>query len=501
MRLVSAAEMAEIDDAAQQEYGLPALVLMENAGIKCFSRIKAIVSDLQTNNSDRRRIKLVVVCGKGSNAGDGFVIARQAFLDGFEGTEIVTAQGDVAGTAGTMAASCRALGVPFYDWSTDGGLVRRKIEQAELVVDCLTGTGVKGRLRPPLGEIALAINESARPVVSIDLPSGIGDGFKTTFPAVRAHHTLTIELPKRSMYLPAARPYCGTISVVPIGFPPELVTATGADAALLDVRQLPGLLPRVDPAGHKKTRGTVAVFAGSRGLTGAAVLAAEAASRSLAGLVVVHADSDIYDILASRLVGEIVRPFDYNHGTAAVKDFSSVVLGPGWGRSSEKHKLIESLVREGKTGVLDADALNLLADGPLPDFGGRWILTPHPGEFSRLVRLPTAEILEDPVPHLADFAASHNVYVVLKAHVSYIVCPSGRYYVADGMNAALATGGSGDVLSGCIGGLLAAGADPEAAACAGVLAHGETGTRLFRAEGWFSASGLPRVLGKVLAGE
>ncbi len=501
MRLVSAAEMAAIDDAAQKDYGLPALVLMENAGIKCFSRIKGILAESHPETRDLRRFRLVVVCGKGSNAGDGFVIARQAYLNGMEGVDIVTAESDVSGTAGTMAAVCRALGIPFYNWTTDGGLVRRKIEEADLVVDCLTGTGVKGDLRSPLGEIALAINESTPPVVAIDLPSGIGDGFCTSYPAVRANHTLTIELPKRSMYLPAARPYCGTISVVPIGFPPELVTATGADAQLLDSRRLHALLPRIDPAGHKRTRGTVGVFAGSRGLTGAAVLAAEAASRSLAGLVVVHADEEIYDILAHRLVGEIVRPFDYTRDPATIEGFTSVVVGPGWGKSGEKLRLIESLVREQHTGVLDADALNLLAENTIPDFGGRWVLTPHPGEFSRLVGRATAEILEDPISHLKGFAALHNAYVVLKAHVSYIVCPNGRYYVADGMNAALATGGSGDVLSGCIGGLLAAGADPEAAACAGVLAHIESGSRLFRTEGWFLSSGLPAVLGKVLAGE
>lgn len=503
MRLVPAAEMAEIDRRAQEEFGLPSMLLMENAGIKCFSALLALMErDLSgLLASGRVSLRLVFVVGTGSNAGDGLVMARQAFVSGYSGSEIVTLTDSLTGDAGRMLVSCAALDIPRYNWTTDGGLVRRKIEEADLVVDCLTGTGIRGALREPAASVVEAMNECGRPVVSIDVPSGIGDEFRPGFPAVRAGHTLTIELPKRSLYMPAARPFCGTIHIVSIGFPPTLLGAGPRDGRLLNDGDLPRFVPSVDPAGHKRRRGTVGIFAGAQGTSGAAVLVARAATRSSAGLVVAHADKALYPVLAPTLIGEMVRPWDVDaQGVPDMAEFAAVVVGPGWGTGPGRARSLSAIIGSGARGVLDADALNQLAAGDgLPDLGGRWVLTPHPGEFARLASVSTGDLVTDPVPILRDFAARTSAVLVYKSHVTYIVEPDGGYYVVDGMNPALATGGSGDVLSGLIGGLMAAGASPLEAACAGVLVHARAGRILFQRSGWFSAEDLPAEAGRLLA--
>ena len=365
---------------------------------------------------------------------------------------------------------------------------------ALLGIDGVTVTGIKGALRQPLADVVKAVNRSPAFTVAVDVPSGIGDAYRKGMPAVTADATLTMGLPKLALYLPFARPSCGTIHVVRLGFPPQLIDDDSIPGTMLTAEEAGAMVPPLAPAAYKNVRGTVGVFAGSEGTTGAGVLAARAAAHSRAGLVTLFLEREVHTAAASQLSSVMVRPVDYAAAPAElpsplpIERFNARVVGPGWGRAESRRRWLEALVASG-SGVLDADGLSILAeDDAIPrPFRHPWVLTPHPGEFSRLLGVARDDVLADPVAHVLAAAASFGCVVVLKSHVTYIASPSGRYWVLDGMNPALGTGGSGDVLAGTIGGLLAGGLSVEAAACGGVFAHHQAGKRAYEERGWFTA--------------
>ncbi len=486
MKIVDSRTMAEIDRAAQKDYEIPGPILMENAGLKSYRELRDHYWDKGLPEGHT-----TYVVGKGNNGGDALVIARQMFLDGYRDGVIVTA----AEPHKQQLAMCRHLGIPILEWPDERA--RRALEEASTIVDGLTGTGIRGALRSPMDEIVEVVNRSSARIIAVDIPSGLGDEYRKGMPAVRADVTLTMGLPKRALYLPHARPFCGEIRVIPLGFPPELIEAETIPGSMLTPDVARSFVPEVAPEAYKNVRGTVCVFAGSEGTTGAGVLAARAAAHSRAGLVTLFVERAVYTPVASQLASVMVRPVDYAKGPVklaspvSIDRFDARVVGPGWGKSAERKRWLRSLIESG-AGVLDADGIsNLAEDDSIPrPFPHPWVLTPHPGEFSRLIGVARDEIMADPLPHLLEAASSLGCTVVLKSHVSYIGSPTGRYWVLDGMNPALGTGGSGDVLAGTIGGLMAGGLTAEAAACAGTLAHHRAGKRAYAECGWFTADEL-----------
>lgn len=481
-RIVDAQTMAGIDGAAHSDFGFPEGVLMENAGIRAYERAVLILEE---------RRKMVFVVGSGNNGGDALVMARQCLNQGGDPV-IILLKADPGGLCGKQLRVCRALGIPIHLWDDDTANCRRLISDAEGIFDGITGTGLSGHLRTSAAQAAEAISQSDGFTFAIDVPSGIGDAFEKGMPAVQADVTLTIELAKRSLYLPAARPLCGRIEIVPIGFPSKLTEDHAEQAVLLEESDLDRLLPEVSVDAYKNSRGWVGVFAGSPGTTGAALLTAEAAARSRAGLVSLYAAPDIFGVVAGRLWSVMPKPWDPESDpeTFDMDHLSSLVVGPGWGfrnRMSWLRRFIDS----GLPGVLDADGITLLSKvDSMPDLGGRWVLTPHPGEFSRLSGLSKDEIVADPAGTGTKWADRLGCVLVLKGHVTYVCSPDGKFGVVDGMNPAMGTAGSGDLLAGIIGGLLASGADPEAAARAGVLLHSVAGKEAFAYNGWFLAEDL-----------
>lgn len=486
MKVVDARTMAEIDRAAQEEYAIPGSILMENAGIKAYQLLRR-----HYWNEGLPSDPVVFVVGKGNNGGDALVIARQLFLDGYRGGTVLAASSPDP----TQIEMCRKLGIPVLSWPQTQA--REAVSSASIIVDGLTGTGIRGALRSPLDEIVAAINATPAVTISIDVPSGIGDEFRKGMPAVNADITVTMGLPKLSLYLPDARPLCGTIHVVALGFPPTLIESESIPGTMLTREHVKGQLPRLAPDSYKNSRGTVGVFAGSEGTTGASVLASRAAAHGRAGLVTLFVDRPVYVPVASQLTSVMVRPVDYGdvperfESPVSLESFGARVVGPGWGTGESRRRWLRVLLGSGR-GVLDADGITVLAQDasiarPLP---GGWVLTPHPGEFSRLIGVPREEILADPIRHLLAAARSFGSTVVLKSHVTYIGAPDGRYWILDGMNPALGTGGAGDVLAGAIGGFLAGGLPPEVSACAGVLLHHLAGKRAYSEHGWFTADEL-----------
>lgn len=483
--------MAAIDAAAQESYALPSTVLMENAGIKLYQGLR------RCHERELAAGPTVFLVGKGNNGGDALVMARQAVGDQIDAVSLVILTDELNGDPAVHLASCRALGIPSYRWPSDEA--RTAVETASLIVDGLYGTGIRGALHGSGADLVSEANVSSALRVAIDVPSGLGDEFEAGYPAFDADTTLTVELPKRCLYIPAARRFCGDIEIVPIGFPKALLVPDDGEAELVDWSVFPLLVPPAPEWWYKTKRGVVGVFAGAVGTSGAAVLSSLGCARSRAGLVHLIVDEAIYPVMASQLSSVLVHPRPA--GTPELGSYTALVLGPGWGRAVDRMDVLRHAAASGLPGVLDADGLNVLAQhrssGGEMRFYATWVLTPHPGECARLTGVPVAEILADPVPHCRALAKEMKAVVVLKSHVTFVVPPEGRVRIVDGMNAALGTGGSGDVLAGIIGALLGGGVPAEDAAVGGVLIHAEAGRRCRASSGWFLAEDLPLEVGRL----
>ncbi len=485
MKLVDGSQMAAVDAASQNEYGIPDIVLMEDAAIKAYERFCHVAP-----HDDAR---LLFVAGKGNNGGDALAMARHAFSDGSR-VEVVSATTGFGRLAEVHRRVLDALGVSVSVWGSSEA--EAMIGRADVIFDGLSGTGVRPPLRGSVVSLVERINASDAYVVAIDVPSGVGDGYRAGHPAVRADLTLTIGLPKRSLYLPAARPLCGRVEIVRIGFPPALTDGAELRDELADEKSVRGLLPKVPPEGYKGSRGRVGVFAGAPGTTGAAILCAGAAARSGAGLVYLHVDEAVYPVVASHLVSVMSRVLPSGE-PVDVSRFDSLLVGPGWGCDGRRG-LLERLLESDTPGVLDADGIRILSQLPVRDLGSRWILTPHPGELAALAAGEIGAVLDDPYEVGARVAARYNAVVVLKSHVTFVISPDGAVTVVDGMNPRLGTGGSGDVLAGIIAGFLARGAAPAAAAVCGAFVHARAG-RLASERGWFLAEDLLPIVSRAAA--
>jgi ADP-dependent NAD(P)H-hydrate dehydratase / NAD(P)H-hydrate epimerase len=487
MRVASSAEMAGIDRSSQQ--GIPGIVLMENAGARALAALRAL----------GLVEPVVFVAGRGNNGGDALVMARHAFLAGMSRVSVLLASGTPAAGSSPAAnlAACSSLGIEVHAWGSEGALQR--LARAAWIVDGVAGTGLEGPLRAPLDRVVEAINAAPARRAALDVPSGLRDGWLAGEPMVRADCTVTIGLPKRCLYLPRARAACGVIRIVDPGFPPALLRDEALRGDLLAGADLQRLVPALPPDTHKNRRGHLAVFAGAPGTTGAAWLAAHAAARARTGLVTLHAAPEVYPVLAPQCRSVMVR--SGSPSPAEEARYTAFLAGPGWGRTDDRRAELARLLRGPLPGVLDADALALATDlleaeGLAP--GPNRVLTPHPGEAARLLGRGVEEILRDPLAALATAGPRLGCTIVLKGHVT-VVWSAGRFAILDGMNPALATGGSGDVLAGAIAGLLACGLGADTAARAGVLVHAAAAVRALHSAGLFLAEDLVPEISRVLA--
>lgn len=501
MKLVDSELMSAIDTRSQEEFGFPSILLMENAGVKAIAAMTRFVWRESTAAQ-----AMTFVCGRGSNGGDAMVMARQCLLDGFHRVSVILAGERPAegSDSDRNLRMCETLGIPVVSFSEQLREALAIIEEAEWLFDGIAGTGLRGPLREPLAGLVAKINSCRAQTIAIDVPSGLGDGFKAGFPAVRADVTLTMGLPKRCLYLPHGRILCGRIIVVPVGFPPALLNDPDIASELLEEKAFRRLMPEIPPDAHKNRRGHLAVFAGSPGTTGAAWLSATAAARARTGLVTAFLGKEEYPPLAVKFSSVMAVPWTEGESAAGVFDpsrFSGVLVGPGWGLVQARQRWLEHLISLPLTGVIDADGLTLLAriaEGRNLDLGGRWVLTPHPGEFSKLSGEQREAILDDPYSHAISQAHRFNTVVVLKGACTYIADPSGKIWVFDGVNPAMATGGSGDVLAGLIAAGIAGGMKPLDAALFGVSLHGRIGRLTRERSGWFLAEDMLAWISRVL---
>ena len=488
MKIVSSESMSDIDRQAIESFHIPGVLLMENAGIKCWAYINDhIIAGSSKNES------IVIVAGSGNNGGDALVIARQAWISGFRTIKIV-----LIGNKGNDMVSlhrkiCKNYGIPILISGKDDNEISSSIGSSGIIIDGITGTGLRGVLRGSAAAILSLINSSSALRISIDIPSGLGEDFKPEYLVVKADITLTIGLPKTVLYFPAMRSFAGKIVVLSIGFPPSLLDDPVGAGELYTSEDL--FFPDIDDWAYKGTRGHTAVFAGSEGTAGAAVLSASAAGRARSGLVTLYCDSEVYKIAAPQLKSIMVKKLNNDEEIPDLNGFTSLLVGPGWGKSG-RGPLLGKLFDSNLPGVLDADGINVLSElenksQKNPGFpGGRWVFTPHPGEFERLSGVDKDLFMLSPVPYLKKTAVKYGAVMVLKSHVTFIVSPEGDYSIVDGMNPSMGTGGSGDILAGIIAGFLAQGMDSYKSAIMGVVLHQHIGRVCFEEKGWFLAEDL-----------
>ncbi|MBI9103381.1 MAG: NAD(P)H-hydrate dehydratase [Spirochaetales bacterium] len=500
MKIVDSHIMGEIDRKSIEDYGIPSMILMENAGIRVWYEFKNDHPQLSKSS------KIVFLAGKGNNGGDACVMARQAFTEEFTNISLLSWGTDVKTDGTGQKKICHRLHIPILQWEGDRNSAEKLISESDFIIDGLAGTGLKGGARPELSEIIEAVNRAEGNTIALDIPSGLGDDFRPGFSVVAASITYTIGLPLISLYSPAGRVFCGRIKVIPICFPREEIGNPDIPGELIVWEDVISKIPFPATSAYKGTRGHLHIYAGSSGYSGAAWLAANAAVRSLPGLVTLFTDNRVYPSLAASCRSVMVRPWELpaigDKNREAEAGCRTLLIGPGWGTDQpdlRKNWLEEILSREDFSGVLDADGLTIWGEGG--DFetpAGGWIFTPHPGELARLTGKETGEIMKDPLPVILEYAIKWNVTLVLKAHVVYLALPDGRFFIVDGMNPALGTGGSGDLLSGIIAGLLAAGASPEDAALIGICLHQEAGRLGKERSGWFAAEDLIPLIPEIL---
>lgn len=476
LKLVTPAEMRRIDEVTIRERGVPGYTLMKRAG-------EAVAREaVERFGPDR----VAVLAGKGNNGGDGFVAARLLEESGVRVEVLTTFDPAEAGGDAAKALADLPEGVPVTRLDSAEKLAGR-LEDFDLVIDALLGTGLEGAARGLVAEVIAAVNRARVNVLAVDVPSGLLGGGEQPqdAPCVRAQVTVTIGLPKVSLILGPAARCAGIVSVADIGFPRDLLESEALTVNLLTEPGMAEVLPPRDPAGHKGTFGRVGILGGAEGMTGAAILAARAAVRSGAGLVYAVYPHALGTVFESALIEPVKRPlpgaerwFTGDLVTAAleaVRDCDAVALGPGVGqRESTAAFVAEMVARVEVPLVIDADALNLLANDltPLRGRKGPAVLTPHPGEAARLLGCSVPELQARRLEACRELAREARSTVLLKGAHTVITDPDGQRYINPTGNSGLAKGGSGDVLTGLIAGLLAQGMQPTEAAALGAFVHG-----------------------------
>jgi NAD(P)H-hydrate epimerase len=468
-RLFDSEQMRGTDRWAIETVGIPSLDLMERAG----EGLAAVVAQHAPDG------RVVIVCGKGNNGGDGLVAAR--LLRGAGRDVDVLAVWPPAELSGDAAEQLRRLpGPPPGDFSAGA------LAGAAVLVDALLGTGTTGAPRDPAGPVIEAMNAAAAPIVACDIPSGVDASTgEVAGAAVSAAATATFHGAKPGLWIRPGKAHAGDVRVIDIGIPAG--SPIEPQSWLIDAGIL-AEVPRRGPSSTKFTSGNVVVIGGSSGLTGAPTMSAQAAMRSGAGYVTVGAPAHLEATFSARLLEAMMvglpgddglSPDSVEPALEAIERADAVVLGPGLGRSDGARAFARAMFeRIAVPLVIDADGLNALAGvfpEPLPRRPAPTVLTPHAGELGRLLDVESSEIERRRLHHAREAAVRSGAIVVLKGDDTLVCSPDGQVAISRGGAPALATAGTGDVLSGVTGALLGKRLPPLQAACAAVFAHVRAG--------------------------
>ena len=516
MKVVTAKEMQEIDRKTIEELGISGLVLMERAGLAVVSKIKELFG----------RKKVLVISGGGNNGADGMVVARDLYNDGWDVRVFLAPRPEeLKGDALSQYKTTSKIGVQIKRLEELLAHHTSAFSRHCLIVDAIFGTGLRKDVTRTVSQVINLINDSRFPVISVDIPSGISsDTGQVMGNAVRADYTVTFGLPKRGHFLHPGAQFSGKLFIEDIGFPQELIRSERYDVELLEKHDISPFIPERRVYSHKGDYGHVLIVAGSRGKTGAALMAAKACLRTGAGLVTIGVPVSLADVFQSRVTEEmtLILP-DKGDGTLSGKASNRILdflqktadilaIGPGIGVTLETEKLVKTLIENSASPiVIDADGINsirgkgkIFAKAKAPV-----ILTPHPGEMARLLQdtgyrihdrgknptpifrngvmggfersgrggivLSIQEIEKDRINRAISFVEETGTYLVLKGVPTIIAAPDGKAFINSTGNPGMASGGTGDVLTGMIAGFLGQSRKPLDSCILGVYMHGLAG--------------------------
>lgn len=480
MKVVTIEEMRRLDGIAQEQYGISGYDLMAEAGREI------------AGAADRRYQpkNICVVCGKGNNAGDGFVAAREFHELGRDVT--VVCMESAESYRGAAKIAWERL-VETKVTVMDEAALPSSLDQCDMLLDALLGTGISGAVRGRYADAISQLNSSGKPIVAADVPSGLRELNPGEEPGeiVRASLTLTIGLPKAMLLTQPGSAYVGHLEILPINFPVDLLKSDQWQLNWAQPAELAEWLPSRHPDSNKGTYGHVGIIGSAVCYSGATVLVARAALRSGCGLATVYTLPEANNVYktalpeATSVILESGAQYFFDDISAAdfqerCKSHSVMAIGPGLGTAAETKSFLHRVLETWNGPVvLDADALNLISDGVLDLLHDRQdcLVTPHPGEMSRLIGKPVKDVQADRITVARDFAAAHGVIVLLKGTGTIVARPDGQAWLIPGAEPALAKGGTGDVLTGVIAALFAQGIPMWQAAVLGASAHIAAGSQ------------------------
>lgn len=481
MNIYTAEQTRSLEQRAVQ-CGISPLVLMENAACNI-----ARIIECEGRFTD----PFVIICGTGNNGGDGLALARHLANAGRKVEVLLLADGrHTTPEARTNRSIVKRMGIPIREIARVDRRLRQTLEQAGCIVDAIIGSGLGRALEGMKREVVQAVNASARPVVALDMPTGIhADTGAVMGDAIAATMTIALGTVKPGHLVFPGRGMTGVLRFAPVSIPASYYDEP-TEYTWLDAAYGATVLPKRRKDTHKGDYGRLYVLGGSPGLTGAPCLAAQAALRAGAGLVTVACSASLNAVFEAKLTEVMTLPLPDDGGYLAPKALTvlagaldradAIVAGPGLSTHASADELFDGLFRRLELpAVIDADGIALLArhKDMLASRTSPLVITPHAGEMSRFTGQPVDEVLADPVAVARATAKEHGIFVVLKGATTVVASPSGRIAFSTAGNPGMATGGTGDVLAGVIGGLLAQGIDTEDAVRLGVSLHSASGDR------------------------
>ncbi|MEW6088807.1 MAG: NAD(P)H-hydrate dehydratase [bacterium] len=494
MKIPSSLEIKKIDSLAREKYGIPGILLMENAG-------RTSKEILEKHFGPLKNKKIAVFAGRGNNGGDGLCLARHLCFVSNADVKIflLSNPAKFKNEAKTNLDILLKSGFSITLLTHKNiNIINRYLHDCEMIIDAIFGIGFHGLMPDLHQKVIELINSSRKNIVSLDIPSGVNASTgQIGAVAVKADLTITMELPKPGLFLPPAIDYAGKLEIAKLGFPPRLTKNPEILIDLLEGKDIKPLIPSWPPSTHKGSRGKALIIAGSKNYIGAPFLAAQAALKSGAGLVELAVPESLYNSLSKRVTEIILHPMpETKNKSLAISSLEkilklaetkdAVLIGPGMSHDEETIKLIRILTGKIKKPlVIDADGLNALSENIsiLKKRKYPALLTPHPGEMGRLLKSTSNAVQADRLTISRNFAIKHNIYLVLKGAYSIISLPNGNQFINPTGNPGMAQAGMGDVLSGMIVSFLGQKLSPANALNLACFLHGKTGDLLAEKKG------------------
>ncbi len=475
-----AEQMRALDRAAAETDGIPSIILMENAAIACVNELK--------KDFDLKRKTIAVFCGKGNNGGDGLAIARHLFNMGVDVTVFLVSGNAFSGDAKINFDIVNNMDIPV-DTILDTEGLEYMVRSFDIVVDAILGTGISGTVRGMAYDVINIINENARYILSVDVPSGINsDSGEICGVCINADKTVTFAAYKIGMFMYPAADCTGKIAVDMISMPRKTACSDSMKVNVTDDEFVRSLIASRKNNTHKGDYGKLLIIAGSKGMSGAAYMASEAALKSGAGLITIGCCECINDVLEEKTTEVMTIPLDDTDGhisvTAVPKIFAcmkrvgAVLIGPGLGLSKDAAEVVTAVLRKSRVPVIiDADAINAVAANKsvMRECSCDVIFTPHAMEMARLTGMDISYIEENRIDVSREFAEENGAVLLLKGHHTIVTDSDLTQYINITGNPGLASGGSGDVLAGICAAFVARGIRCGSAAAAAAYIHGAAG--------------------------